>query len=163
VRTIFKGEVQTRRDDAKLAETTPTAGFECNAFCCDLQVLIGLTVLAYRYEGLRKPDLRRVIERLKQRLRMERGPMPARPARALFDGWIAAAQRRREQEAAAAGSGSDRCVPNREITLIQSALQHLIFGVWSSALGMSWIQLLFQPYPKKSVNLTEMTPTAHFE
>ena len=30
------------KEKLKLAETTPTAHFECNAFCCDLQSLSSL-------------------------------------------------------------------------------------------------------------------------
>ena len=47
--------------------------------------------------------------------------------------------------------------------LLRSALQHSILGVWSSALDTPWIQLVSRPYPKESVELTETTPTAHFE
>ena len=45
----------------------------------------------------------------------------------------------------------------------QSALQHSVLRVWSSALAMSWTQLLFRPYPKESVKLTELMPIAYFE
>ena len=49
--------------------------------------------------------------------------------------------------------------------LVQSALQHSVLGVWSSASDLSWIQLLSRPYPKEGAKLAEATdgPTAHFE
>ena len=58
----------------------------------------------------------------------------------------------------------DRCVPNREMPLIQSALRHSILRVWSSALDMSWmIQVLSRPYPKEGAKFAQTAPTAHFE
>ena len=51
-------------------------------------VLIGLTVLAYRYEGLRETDLRRVVMQLKQDYSRQVGPRPMRPACQLFKKWI---------------------------------------------------------------------------
>ena len=54
-------------------------------------VLIGLTVLAYRYEGLRESDLRRVVMQLKQDYSRQVGPRPVRPACQLFKKWIALA------------------------------------------------------------------------
>ena len=48
--------------------------------------------------------------------------------------------------------------------LVQSALQHsVVRGVGSAGLDMSWGFVLCGPYPKESVQLAEMTPTAHFE
>ena len=58
---------------------------------------------------------------------------------------------------------NSRCVAMLKAPPIQSALQRSVLGVWSSALDMSWIRLLSRPFPKESVKLTELTPTAHFE
>ena len=52
-------------------------------------VLIGLTVLAYRYEGVRQADLHRVIVQLKTDMSRQVGPRDQRPASALFQKWIA--------------------------------------------------------------------------
>ena len=52
-------------------------------------VLIGLTILAFRYEGLRKSDLKRVVTQLKQDYSRQVGPRERRPACVIFDQWLA--------------------------------------------------------------------------
>ena len=56
------------------------------------EVLIGLTILAYRYEGLRKRDLVTTIKSLKQRVAAEKGPFEERPTAILFKKWISGAR-----------------------------------------------------------------------
>eukprot|EP01012_Entosiphon_sulcatum_P024255 TRINITY_DN29428_c0_g1_i1.p1 TRINITY_DN29428_c0_g1~~TRINITY_DN29428_c0_g1_i1.p1 ORF type:complete len:4234 (+),score=586.19 TRINITY_DN29428_c0_g1_i1:35-12736(+) len=56
-------------------------------------VLIGLTVLAYRYEGIRKSDLRNVMTQLKQYYSQQVGPREQRPACQLFNQWLRLAAR----------------------------------------------------------------------
>ncbi|TMW68228.1 hypothetical protein Poli38472_007900 [Pythium oligandrum] len=51
-------------------------------------VLIGLTILAYRYEGIRVSDLVRIVSQLKQDFSRQLGPRDQRPACALFRGWV---------------------------------------------------------------------------
>eukprot|EP01059_Diplonema_ambulator_P000956 TRINITY_DN1073_c1_g4_i1.p1 TRINITY_DN1073_c1_g4~~TRINITY_DN1073_c1_g4_i1.p1 ORF type:complete len:4122 (+),score=1331.11 TRINITY_DN1073_c1_g4_i1:86-12451(+) len=51
-------------------------------------VVIGLTTLAYRYEGLRKNDLRAVIAQLKKEYSRQFGPRDRRPACVLYSKWI---------------------------------------------------------------------------
>lgn len=51
-------------------------------------VLIGLTILAYRYEGLRKNDLRLVMRHLKDCLDEEGGPFKDRPSCQKFENWV---------------------------------------------------------------------------
>lgn len=53
-------------------------------------VLIGLTVLAYRYEGIRVSDLVRIVSQLKQDFSRQLGPRDQRPACAMFREWVAA-------------------------------------------------------------------------
>jgi len=53
-------------------------------------ILIGLTVLAYRYEGLRLSDIHATVSALKADIVGEPGPLHQRPSRRLFDGWLAA-------------------------------------------------------------------------
>ena len=55
-------------------------------FACP-EVLIGLSVLAFRYEGMRARDFRYLVTNLKERMRHETGPVPERPSRVLFDSW----------------------------------------------------------------------------
>ena len=54
-----------------------------------------------------------------------------------------------------------RCVLMMAAPLIQGA-QFLNF-VCSSALNVSWIQVLYGPCPKEGAKLAELTPTAPFE
>lgn len=51
-------------------------------------VLIGLTILAYRYEGIRVSDLVRIVSQLKQDFSRQLGPRDQRPACALFREWV---------------------------------------------------------------------------
>ena len=54
-------------------------------------VLIGLTILSYRYEGLRESDIISLIKTLKQQLSLEPGPYSERPSNILFQDWISIA------------------------------------------------------------------------
>jgi hypothetical protein len=51
-------------------------------------VLIGLTILAYRYSGLRRKDLQRLVTQLKQDYSRQIGPRNERPASLLFREWL---------------------------------------------------------------------------
>ena len=57
-------------------------------------VLIGLTILAYRYEGLRERDLDLVIRQLHEVMQEETGPYASRPSWQRFETWILHAGRR---------------------------------------------------------------------
>merc|ERR1711871_1856247 len=72
-------------------------------------VLIGLTVLAYRYEGVRQADLHRVIVQLKTDMSRQVGPRDQRPASVLFQRWIALAR----QAAAAEADAQEARSPSR--------------------------------------------------
>jgi hypothetical protein len=50
--------------------------------------LIGLTILAYRYEGMRRADVKRVVAQLKHDYSRQVGPRAQRPASVLFAGWL---------------------------------------------------------------------------
>ena len=52
-------------------------------FACP-EVLIGLSVLAFNYEGMRARDFRYLVTNLKERMRHETGPVPERPSRVLL-------------------------------------------------------------------------------
>jgi hypothetical protein len=64
------------------------------------EVLIGLTVLAYRYEGLRRRDVRRLVLTLKEEVQNEAGLMKDRPSFIRFQDWVdtAKAQAKRNEE-----------------------------------------------------------------
>mmetsp|Transcript_2150 Transcript_2150/g.2909 ORF Transcript_2150/g.2909 Transcript_2150/m.2909 type:complete len:4480 (+) Transcript_2150:77-13516(+) len=51
-------------------------------------VLIGLSILAYRYDGMRLSDVQRLSSQLKQDLSRQVGPRSLRPAAQTFDGWL---------------------------------------------------------------------------
>lgn len=51
-------------------------------------VLIGLSILAYRYDGMRLTDVQRLSSQLKQDLSRQVGPRTMRPAAQTFDGWL---------------------------------------------------------------------------
>ena len=65
-------------------------------------VLIGLTALAYRIEGLRMSDLRFIINILKSRLQQEIGPEELRPSAVLFQQWINSGVKEAERQVALA-------------------------------------------------------------
>ncbi|KNC47257.1 uncharacterized protein AMSG_03687 [Thecamonas trahens ATCC 50062] len=56
------------------------------------EVLLGTTILAYRYEGLRRHNMRTIVLDLKARLLQETGPFAERPSRRLFADWLDAAR-----------------------------------------------------------------------
>ena len=51
-------------------------------------VLIGLSILAYKYSGLRKNDLQRLVTQLKHDYSRQTGPRNERPAALLFRRWL---------------------------------------------------------------------------
>ncbi|KAI9918712.1 hypothetical protein PsorP6_012156 [Peronosclerospora sorghi] len=51
-------------------------------------VLIGLTILAYRYEGIRTSDLVRIVSQLKQDFSRQLGPRDQRPSCVMFREWV---------------------------------------------------------------------------
>eukprot|EP01090_Pellita_catalonica_P013707 TRINITY_DN3317_c0_g2_i1.p1 TRINITY_DN3317_c0_g2~~TRINITY_DN3317_c0_g2_i1.p1 ORF type:complete len:610 (-),score=129.98 TRINITY_DN3317_c0_g2_i1:245-2047(-) len=51
-------------------------------------VLIGLSILAYRYEGMRKSDIVALVRQLKKALEQEPGPYSERPTSMLFTNWV---------------------------------------------------------------------------
>ena len=56
------------------------------------EVVIGLTLLSYRYEGLRQSDVTAVACHLQNSLRAELGPMALRPSHILFGMWTSPVQ-----------------------------------------------------------------------
>ena len=62
------------------------------------EVLIGLTILAYRYEGLRRSDLSTIVRHLKEKVSAEKGPMWERPTAVLFKRWVNGVKQRTAEE-----------------------------------------------------------------
>lgn len=71
-------------------------------FACP-EVLIGLTILSYRYQGVRESDLRSIVLALKRKLLQEQGPMHSRPSRVLFSDWLKDAQQLQAEMTGRAG------------------------------------------------------------
>eukprot|EP00466_Bigelowiella_natans_P015194 jgi/Bigna1/85176/estExt_fgenesh1_pg.C_20373 len=61
------------------------------------EIQIGLSVLAYRYEGLRRRDVRAVAQQLKEKLATEQGPYVQRASRIKFQEWLQLARDQRER------------------------------------------------------------------
>ncbi len=61
-----------------------------HACCCGVlqDVLIGLTFLAYRYDGLRRSDMLRILGQLKRDFQGQTGPPTLRPSSVLFSSWM---------------------------------------------------------------------------
>eukprot|EP01061_Rhynchopus_euleeides_P007779 TRINITY_DN1682_c1_g1_i2.p1 TRINITY_DN1682_c1_g1~~TRINITY_DN1682_c1_g1_i2.p1 ORF type:complete len:3842 (+),score=1703.90 TRINITY_DN1682_c1_g1_i2:1018-11526(+) len=62
-------------------------------------VVIGLTCFGYRYEGLRRNDLRAVISQLKREYSKQSGPRDSRPACVLYNQWIRSGAQARGESA----------------------------------------------------------------
>jgi len=77
------------------------------------EVVIGLTVLAYRYEGLRPEDMKRVIKAMGDEMANQSGPFPERAARVRFSEWLLDARR------ASSGSSVDEEREVLELELFQ--------------------------------------------
>ena len=76
-------------------------------------ILLGLSVLAYRYNGLRTSDMKMVVKELKRNLLNEPGPFSERPTRMLFEEFKEKAlqqwnleQEQEQKQAAAKGEGT---------------------------------------------------------
>jgi hypothetical protein len=54
-------------------------------------VIIGLTVLAYRYEGLRWSNFNEIVKTMKSTLGKEMGPYEQRPSAKRYAAWVALA------------------------------------------------------------------------
>ena len=54
-------------------------------------VAIGLTTLAFRYEGLRRHDLVQCVRRLREEMGEQTGPLRQRPACLTWVAWVEAA------------------------------------------------------------------------
>eukprot|EP00656_Telonema_subtile_P027395 TRINITY_DN29466_c0_g1_i1.p1 TRINITY_DN29466_c0_g1~~TRINITY_DN29466_c0_g1_i1.p1 ORF type:complete len:469 (-),score=123.35 TRINITY_DN29466_c0_g1_i1:101-1507(-) len=61
------------------------------------EVQIGLTILAYRYEGLRSNDVFKLVSNMKEDLKNESGPVKERATRVLFDKWVSLAIEQEER------------------------------------------------------------------
>jgi hypothetical protein len=57
-------------------------------------VLIGLTILAFRYEGLREKDFELLLYHMKEKLEEEAGPYKDRPSCQQYEQWILSAGKR---------------------------------------------------------------------
>lgn len=90
------------------------------------EVLIGLTVLAYRYEGMRLGDVTHVVKQMKADLAFEVGPFSQRPSCILFAEWTEQAAVARQRAAAAlAGVASPADRPDLALHLPEGPVHAL--------------------------------------
>merc|ERR1712137_916904 len=85
-----------RTPQSRLLMTVPFVGKDVPSRSSEFahpDVLIGLTILAFRYGGQRKSDLKRVISQLKQDYSRQVGPREKRPACRTFDSWLSLSSR----------------------------------------------------------------------
>ncbi len=98
------------------------------------EVLIGLSVLAYRYEGLRLENLLELVKDLKKQLLKQPGPFAERPARILFQDWVDAAKilRAKQQQAAKDdGKGDDEELDVLPLELFQPEDKSQMEVLWN--------------------------------
>ena len=57
------------------------------------EIVIGLSVLAYRYDGLRDRDMKDLVTAMKKKLFHEPGEFKLRPTRTTFDNWLISSHR----------------------------------------------------------------------
>ena len=62
------------------------------------EVLIGLTIMSYRFEGLRKTDVIKILSQLKEEVMNEVGPVEKRHASRTFASWIYKAEQKTKGE-----------------------------------------------------------------
>lgn len=67
-------------------------------------VVIGLTVLAFRYEGLRGKDVKELVTQLKQDFARQAGPKEHRPAAKLYRRWLQLSSAERNNSGGGGGS-----------------------------------------------------------
>jgi hypothetical protein len=116
---------------------TPTAASEF----AHPDILAGLTVLAYRVQGLRRDDLRFALVSLKRAFAQEPGPVQRRPTSVKFAAWVAAARTaantstadaldlQRLQPADPAHMQAAQCVLGSSPALVEYYLQEHVFPV----------------------------------
>ena len=80
-----------RRDSPRMLLAVPFLGKDVPSPASEFahpDVLIGLSVLAYRYEGLRFDDVSRLLRHLKDRLSTEAGAYADRSSSRLYESWL---------------------------------------------------------------------------
>ncbi len=85
-----EGALESSVPPSRLLLALPFVGLEQPSESAEFahpDVAIGLTILAYRHEGLRQEDLRVLIEKLKAELKQGAGPMEKRPEWILWKRW----------------------------------------------------------------------------
>ena len=95
---VTYGLLPPRLDDPETENSTrrfmaiPFTGKDTPAAAAEFShpdILILLTLLAYRHEGLRPDDLRKVVTMLKNSLKVEKGPLAKRRSYITFQKWLA--------------------------------------------------------------------------
>ena len=91
------------------------------------EVLIGLSILAYRYEGLRMDDLKGIVRSLKTELAAQPGTFAERPASIIFMSWLS--QRRQQTDESDEDEVLHTCLHTRLNTRLYTCL-HMPRHMW---------------------------------
>jgi len=86
-----EGESRDTQSKARLLMAVPFVGKDVPSRHSEFahpEVLIGLSILSYRYQGLRDNDLKKIVQRLKESMQQEPGTFVQRPSRIRFNDWI---------------------------------------------------------------------------
>lgn len=85
-----EGEPRETQSKARLLMAVPFVGKDVPSRHSEFahpEVLIGLTILSYRYQGLRHSDMKKVVTRLKESMQQEPGAFFQRPSQIKFKDW----------------------------------------------------------------------------
>ena len=86
-----KGYADTDKPASRKLCAVPFAGKDCPSEASEFaqpDVLIGMSIMAYRYEGLRMIDLATTVAQLQHSFQHELGPKTERPSAVMFDQWV---------------------------------------------------------------------------
>eukprot|EP01107_Rhizomastix_libera_P015447 TRINITY_DN5841_c0_g1_i1.p1 TRINITY_DN5841_c0_g1~~TRINITY_DN5841_c0_g1_i1.p1 ORF type:complete len:4156 (-),score=944.82 TRINITY_DN5841_c0_g1_i1:134-11092(-) len=84
-------EVDPRTPQSRMLMSIPFVGKDVPSRSSEFahpDAVIGLTILGYRYEGLRMSDLKKIMSQLKQDYSRQVGPRDQRPASVIFSKWL---------------------------------------------------------------------------
>lgn len=86
-----RGYADTDKPASRKLCAVPFAGKDCPSEASEFaqpDVLIGMSIMAYRYEGLRMEDLRTTVAQLQTSFQYELGPKAERASARMFDDWV---------------------------------------------------------------------------
>ena len=116
-------------------------------------VLIGLTVLGYRYQGLRLDDTRALLTQIKQDFSRQMGPKEHRPASALYSSWLA------QQHVSSSASSSSTWIPLSQLQPLDRAQLVLLHQALSKVPDVVHYYLCQHVFPR-TMNFQQLKVSA---